>query len=460
MRRLVSCAFLNLLALSSVVCYNSDHYHDNFIKYGNQNSAHLLTDEYSPQHSHDDSPNLKVFYYGERPPARENVMKNLNLGYLNVQQPISSLADLYSMSSEEIGVPLVPTPRPNLRKQPKLWNLDEVSKLGPPQVLPDVGLNLGPDPYDYPVNPVPQVLDDYEVKLGRRVVDDVPRPTGGLNRENYLRQEVKDMGRKEIGETYPRSPVYYKEVPSVVVSNVVQRREPTFMEELQAIKMNKNQNNGLQADFCEAPNYVEADSIQNNNPRTLYMNEPDDIEVDNIQIDKSKPIFEKTAEQTTRKKCHNDNPLPLYIDELKQLMNVIPDDNPASDFVDTPNMITMDNTIENEKSSVEVTTNEMECHLNPYEKPTEHSTGLHEYSTVCPAHGKSTENVGNVTVELKPKEIVLIADVTPHKPVEHTSPSSKQRRLRKRPRKHKTRTPQTTPQPLGQSQEEKKPENE
>lgn len=210
--------------------------------YENPNLAHLLTgtsDDQQP-YSNEDYPNLNVFFNGlEKEPTKDDLLKNLNFGYLNVEQPISSLHDLYNLNSDEIGTPYLPEAKPD---PPKVWNVDEVKSLAPPQVLPDVGIDLVKHD-SFEVKSYPHVLDEQERKLGRKLVQDTPVLSDVLGVEKSLTQEVRDMGKTELEEKYLRTPEYYQpSVPSVVLNKVVHRKEPSFMDELRSIKKIAMQN--------------------------------------------------------------------------------------------------------------------------------------------------------------------------------------------------------------------------
>lgn len=233
MRRRLSTTCLTVFLVTSVLSYNANR-KNTCSYYENPNLIPFLTNRIRDEYSDDGIPNLRVFFNGADPEEDDDLMRRFNFGYLNLDHPLSSLDELFQMNSEEIGQP--PFPEPKVK--PKLWNVDEVQKLAAPRVLPDVGLALANSEQDvHLVQPQPQVLDEHELELGRKLVDETPTFPDVMGVEKSLTQEVKDMDRAEIGESYLRSPEYYYQGPSVVLNSVVQRREPDFMDQLKHIKM-------------------------------------------------------------------------------------------------------------------------------------------------------------------------------------------------------------------------------
>lgn len=229
MKRLVAFIFVITFHISLVFCDNAEH--ENKCSYlENAPFAPLLSQRFPRSYSSDDYPNLSVFYYGRREPEEEDITKQFNFGYLN--EPFSSLDDLYRLNSEEI----TPHHLPESKEHSKLWNVEDVRNLGPPQVLPDVGLNLARphDPYEYPVKQQPSVLDEHDIQLGRKIVEDSPSPSEILRIRNLVTPKAKVKKRVQKNQRYPE---YHHKTPSVVLNNVIQRREPTFMDELEDIKM-------------------------------------------------------------------------------------------------------------------------------------------------------------------------------------------------------------------------------
>lgn len=293
----IKSAGLIILYTLSVFSYNTNR-KQSCSFYDNPNLGPLLSSRSCAPFFSDDGPNLKVFFNGRNPePERKNVLKNFNFGYLNTDEPISSLDDLIRMSSDEIGIPLVEQPK----NKPKLWKIDDVKNYAAPEVLPDVGFNVADHEQDEVVKK-PQFLDAHEIKLGRTLVDDTQNFDDFVDVDKSLTQEVHDTGRDEINESYLRSPEYYDEGSSVVLSNVIQRREPDFMDELEQIKMNsfqpdeldfKTQLQNIQLENVGAPEIViDEESVKGDiNYEPNFIEEP--------LIETTTPIPENTTEKTS-----------------------------------------------------------------------------------------------------------------------------------------------------------------
>lgn len=283
MRRPLLFTCSTVFYVSTVWSYNANR-EDSCSYYENPELAPLLSGRFRDTYNDDDAPNLDVFFSEQdKEPEEEDILKKFNFRYLNVDQPIASLDDFIQMNSDEIGTAPLPEPKIN----PIVWNLDEVKSVGVPEVLPDVGLNLAGQ--EQIVERPPQILDEYEMKLGRKLVDDSPRFPDVMGVEKSLTQEVRDMKETEINESYLKSPEYYQG-PSVVLNNIVQRKEPDFMQQLQQMKMTN-----LKSMQSEITNDEELEKVDDyyRHTTTERSTEP------HIEFSTRSPVLENTIEKTS-----------------------------------------------------------------------------------------------------------------------------------------------------------------
>lgn len=268
MKTLTSLVCITAFLHQPVYAYNTNRYGDSCYYYENPNMVPIFrsrsSGSMSPYVAQDVTPAENKVLYGYFPGQDieahpDELMKNFNIGYLNVKEPISSIGDLMEMNSEEIGYPEPPLPR---RETVKPWNVDEVKNLAAPEVLPDIVLH--PEPVHGEETSEVQlkqpVLDEHEIKLGRKLVDDSPSIPDLMPVEKSLRQEAEDMGDTEIDEQYLRA-AQINAPPSVVLDTIIPREEPDFMDELEQIKSGNVEHHPSEKQEENEDNYEQVTSV-------------------------------------------------------------------------------------------------------------------------------------------------------------------------------------------------------
>lgn len=154
--------------------------------------------------------------------------RDVNFGYLPLNEDIKSIGDLMDLDSAEIALPRSKSPP---EEEPvRLWEVDDVKSFSTPELLPDVILNENQRKTDSKSNLI--ALDPEQVKLGRFVVDDDPPP-----QEPVHKREIVDRKQRIVGDTSYKTPSI--KVPEVILTDITPQedKEPDFMEQLEKIKL-------------------------------------------------------------------------------------------------------------------------------------------------------------------------------------------------------------------------------